>query len=129
MAVKAFFWWEIKLNYWPEMSRHDQTALISCSRKKLRFEFWTYEYVHLLWCVHYNFVCADHWPEWKQDRAISDIWMSRHDQTALTSGSGKSFLKKRFANSAIWYFPTDLNVLSISLWSSQGEGNWYYTIS
>ena len=27
--------------------------------KRLRFEFWTYEYGHLLWCVHYDFRCAD----------------------------------------------------------------------
>ena len=28
--------------------------------KRLRLEFWTYEYGHLLWCVHYNFVCTKH---------------------------------------------------------------------
>jgi len=27
--------------------------------KRLRFEFSTYEYGHLLSCVHYNFGCAD----------------------------------------------------------------------
>jgi len=59
-----------KIIHWPKRKldraisgRHDQTVMTSgkwkAPLKRLRFEFWTYEYGYLLWCVHYNFVCAD----------------------------------------------------------------------
>jgi len=34
--------------------------------------------------------CYENWPKCKLDRALSDVWLGRHDQTALILGRGKN---------------------------------------
>ena len=60
-------WSERKLDWalsgvW--MGRHP--VVEKATLKRLGFEFWTYEYGHLLWCAHYNYVCADNLFSWDQ---------------------------------------------------------------
>ena len=43
-----------------------------------------------------------HWPKTKLDRAVSGVWIGRHDQTALTSGRGK---KQRWSGCASSFGP------------------------
>ena len=38
---------------------------------------------------HLQTYMPNHWPKRKLDRALSGLWLGRHDQTALNSGSGK----------------------------------------
>jgi len=48
-----------------------------------------------------------HWPERKLDRALGDVWMGRHDQTALTSGRVQ---KQRWSDCASSLEPTNTDI-------------------
>jgi len=48
-----------------------------------------------------------HLPKRKLDRAVSGVWMGRHDQTALTSGRGK---KQRWSGCASSFEPMNTEI-------------------
>jgi len=53
------------------------------------------------------FIYNNHWPKIKLDRALSGVWLGRHDQTVLTSVRGK---KQRWSGCVSSFEPINTDI-------------------